>query len=322
MKNMHKLGLCGALGILIFSLSSCSSPANWFATATPSPTNTPTLTFTPTPTNTPTLTATPTITDTLKPRPTPVSPVTLTGCTYWACPPSKTIQDILGNSYGKNAQFDKVKVNIASTDAIHFYISYCARTKAILDENLPKIQFFYYIDGFSYSESLKGENYTAYTTQHPSVLASCYEMDVVASGWKTGQSHLVSIGLRFLAPVNNGWDAYIAGLSYPNIYNILPSDPTPTPLAPAGKPVPVPPAVNCMVNSNIIISNKSGAAFTLYLSGPGNFVFNLGADEYSTVKVCSGSYTYTIQGTCSGKPASGSGQISDGDQVSFVCRSG
>ncbi len=83
--------------------------------------------------------------------------------------------------------------------------------------------------------------------------------------------------------------------------------------------VPPPAAVSCLINSNIIIQNRSGAPFTLNLTGPGNFTFYLGADDYSTVKVCSGSYDYTVYGTCNGSPASGSGRISDGDQVYFSC---
>jgi uncharacterized protein YraI len=97
-------------------------------------------------------------------------------------------------------------------------------------------------------------------------------------------------------------------------------EPTWTPV-PTKKPasVPAPNVVDCMVNSNIIIANHSGAPFTLYLSGPAKFTFYLGADDYSTVLVCSGSYDYTVTGSCNGTPASGSGRISDGDQVTFFC---
>jgi hypothetical protein len=95
--------------------------------------------------------------------------------------------------------------------------------------------------------------------------------------------------------------------------------PTPTATEVPANVVPPPPAVSCQINSNIIIQNRSGAPFTLNLTGPGNFTFYLGADDYSTVKVCSGTYNYTVYGTCNGSPASGSGRISDGDQVYFAC---
>jgi hypothetical protein len=75
----------------------------------------------------------------------------------------------------------------------------------------------------------------------------------------------------------------------------------------------------CMVNSNIIISNRSDSPITIYLTGPGKFVFTIGPGEASTVRVCSGSYNYTVYGTCNGASASGSGRISDGDQVYFQC---
>jgi hypothetical protein len=93
----------------------------------------------------------------------------------------------------------------------------------------------------------------------------------------------------------------------------------PTPVATSAPAVRSAPSVSCMINSNIIIQNRSGAPFTIYLTGPGNFTFNLGSGDYSTVKVCSGSYNYTVYGTCHGSPASGSGRISDGDQVYFSC---
>jgi hypothetical protein len=102
-----------------------------------------------------------------------------------------------------------------------------------------------------------------------------------------------------------------------------PIPPTNTPLPPPTKTsapkAPSAPSVSCLVNSNIIIQNRSGSPFTIYLSGPGNFSFSIGNSESSTVKVCSGSYNYTIYGTCHGAAASGSGRISDGDQVYFAC---
>jgi hypothetical protein len=106
---------------------------------------------------------------------------------------------------------------------------------------------------------------------------------------------------------------------------------TDTPFPPTKTPVPPPPvatrapsgssapSVSCQVNSNIIIQNRTGAPFTINLTGPGNFSFSLGASDYSTVRVCSGSYNYYIFGTCHGSPASGTGRISDGDQVYFQC---
>jgi hypothetical protein len=95
--------------------------------------------------------------------------------------------------------------------------------------------------------------------------------------------------------------------------------PLPPPTATSAPKAPSAPSVSCLVNSNIIIQNRSGAPFTIYLSGPGSFAFSIGASDTSTVKVCSGSYNYTINGTCHGAPASGSGRISDGDQVYFYC---
>jgi hypothetical protein len=96
--------------------------------------------------------------------------------------------------------------------------------------------------------------------------------------------------------------------------------PTPTATQAPVNVAPPPPAVSCQIDSNIIIQNRSGAPLTLNLTGRGNFTFYLGADAYSTVKVCSGTYNYTVYGTCNGSPASGSGRISDGDQVYFACR--
>jgi hypothetical protein len=94
----------------------------------------------------------------------------------------------------------------------------------------------------------------------------------------------------------------------------------PPPIATSAPSAPSAPSVSCQINSNIIIQNRSGAPFTIYLTGPGSFTFSIGPSENSTVKVCSGSYNYTIYGTCNGSSANGSGRISDGDQVYFACR--
>jgi hypothetical protein len=322
MKSMNKTALWLVAAVLIFSTLACSSPATWFATATPTPTDTPTMTLTPTLTNTPTRTATPTSTNTLIPTNTPVAPVTLTACLYWDCPKSKTLTDYLGDAYTKIDPNVTTTLNIASTDSVHFFQGYCGKTKTDLDTSLPAVEFFFYIDGNSYIDSFKGEYYTITAPQDSSVTESCYGMGTVASGWKAGEKHLVSIGIRFIASANDGWNDYPAGVSYPYLYNVVPTEPTPTPLPAAVKPAPVAPSVNCQVNSNIIISNRSGYPFTINLAGPGNFSFSLGAGAYSTVRVCSGSYNYTIYGTCNGAPASGSGRISDGDQVNFICTGG
>jgi uncharacterized protein YraI len=107
----------------------------------------------------------------------------------------------------------------------------------------------------------------------------------------------------------------------------IPSTPMPTatnmplPTATSTKFAQVAPptsAANCQINSNIIISNRSGNPITLILKGPASFTFNLPPDTKS-VLVCSGTYDYTIYGTCNGSPASGSGKISDGDKFIFNC---
>lgn len=99
-----------------------------------------------------------------------------------------------------------------------------------------------------------------------------------------------------------------------------PTDTPPPPTATTARSASSAPSNSCQVNSNIIIQNRSGAPLTINLSGPGNFSFYIGVSANSTVKVCSGSYNYTIYGTCNGSPASGSGRISDGDQVYFACK--
>ena len=96
--------------------------------------------------------------------------------------------------------------------------------------------------------------------------------------------------------------------------------PTPTATKKAASPgVPGNGPVNCQINSNIIIQNRSGSPFTIYLTGPATFTFSIGSGEYTTVQVCSGTYNYTVYGTCNGSAATGTGRISDGDQVYFQC---
>jgi hypothetical protein len=318
MKTFHKLALCTAAFVLILSILSCSSPAELFATPTPTSTSTPTNTATPTPTNTATPTAT--LTDTPTPTATPLAPVSINGCVYADCPTSKTMSDYLGSAYDSMSPDATTTVNIATDDTVHFFSSYCAKTRTDLDNSLPNVQLLFTIDGNSYADQLTGEYYTAPASQDASVTQSCYGVGGVASGWVAGESHVVTTGMKFTASTSDGWDSYPAGKSYPYIFKILPSDPTPTPTRAPAAVIPAPAKVSCLVNSNIIIANRSGSPFTIQLSGPGNFSFSLGAADYSTVKVCSGTYTYYIYGTCNGSAASGSGKISDGDQVYFTCR--
>jgi hypothetical protein len=108
----------------------------------------------------------------------------------------------------------------------------------------------------------------------------------------------------------------------------FPPTPTPlpsiTPIPPTATPRPttaggvVAPVVTCSINSNILISNRTGSNATLYLTGPGSFVFNIAPDA-NTVHVCAGTYNYTITGICNGSPDSGTGKISDGDNIYFSC---
>jgi hypothetical protein len=220
-------------------------------------------------------------------------------------------------------------VTIPWTDTVHFFSSWCAKTKSYLDSSLSNVQFYFDIDNVSYLGFLKGEFYTIPDPQDATVTESCYGMGGVASGWKIGESHLVKIGIEITGDTNDGWDDYPAGSSYPYIYLIAPSEPatetplpsptnTPVPPPPAATSAPAAPAVSCEVNSNIIISNRTGEPFTLYLTGPGNFTFNLAPDA-NTVRVCSGTYNYTLYATCNGSAVSGSGKVSDGDQVYLAC---
>ena len=317
MKSPRNLGLGVGVVILIFSILACSSPAELFSTSTPLPSNTPTDTMTPSPTAT------------LVPTSTPVPPVSLIGCASQDCPSSKYISDYTGN-----AQIQPnvtTTVSIPYTDAVHLFTGWCAKTKSDLSTSLPGIQFFFTIDDVSYLDQLKEEYYDAPDPQDSSITESCYGMGAVASGWIVGQSHLVKIGITISMDTSDGWDNYPAGTTYPYFYLIVPSEPatatplpsptlTPLPLPPIATSKPPAPSVSCQINSNIIIQNRSGSPLTLYLTGTGSFTFNLGSGDYSTVKVCSGSYNYTVYGTCNGSPANGSGRISDGDQVYFACK--
>jgi hypothetical protein len=318
MKTINKLALGGAALVLILSILSCSSPAQFFATPTPTSTSTPTSTLTPTPTDTSTPTATQT--DTPSPTMTPAAPVSLAGCVYASCPTSKTMSDYLGDAYANIRPDTTTIVNIGTGDTVHFFTAYCAKTRTDLDNSLPDVQLLFTIDGNSYLDQLTGEYYTSPYPQDASVTQSCYGMGGVATGWVAGESHVITTGMKFTASANDGWNFNPAGRSYPYIYKIMPSDPTATPTRAPAAVNPAPAAVSCQVDSNIIISNRSGSPFTIQLSGPGSFSFSMGATAYSTVKVCSGTYTYYIYGTCNGHAASGTGKISDGDQVYFACR--
>jgi len=312
MKMQGKYWLIVVIAVLLFSVLSCSSPLKLFATPTSTPTNTATFT--------PTFTRTATFTATVEP------PIDLFGCTYNECPLSKTINDYLGeNNYP--AVNVETPLTIPWTDTVHFYYSWCAVDQATLQDNLQKLEFYFTINDVSYINYLQDETFEVPDSTDPSLTQACYGIGGIASGWQIGEFYQVKIGTRMTSYVNDGWNDFAAGSDIGYIFGIVPTElptetPSPTATAtprPTNTYVPQSVEPSCMVNSNIRIDNRTDGAATLFLTGPGSFTFSLPQGS-NTVLVCSGSYDYTISGTCGGSAASGMGRISDGDDIYFYCQ--
>ena len=321
MKHTRNLSLGGIAFALILAIIACATPAQLIATQTPAPTNTPVSTNTPIPPN---------ITI---PAATPATPVTLYGCATTDCPSAYTLTDYLGDGLAQPGIQTTVK--IPWTQPIHIYYNWCATDRNILDTNLKNINFIFSIDEVSYVQSLQGEYYDVKNYKNVSLVDSCYGVGGLASDWKLGDPHRVRLGLEITADINDGKKDFPGGTSLAYDYLVVPTDmpseppahPTDTPeptlvyipptsSGPAAPPVNAEPA--CLVNSNILIDNRSDGPATLYLTGPASFTFTLGLSA-NTVLVCSGTYNYYITGTCNGSDASGTGKISDGDNIYFYC---
>jgi hypothetical protein len=198
-----------------------------------------------------------------------------------------------------------------------------------LEANLQHIRFVFAINDISYVDVLKGEYFDSTNAQDATHTDSCYGMGGVASGWQAGQTQVIKIGLEVNDAINNGWYDFPAGTSQTNIFLMDPALPaTDTPLpSPTKTPKPVityaPPATaaapktSCMIDSNMLLGNRTGSQATIYLRGPANFTFVLAPGEQNTVKVCSGCYNYTFMGACTG-----SGRLCDGDNGYFTCGGG
>lgn len=149
------------------------------------------------------------------------------------------------------------------------------------------------------------------------------------AGWQINQPHSIRIGFTFNEALSDGWYDYPAGFSAVYEYYIepaiLPTD-TPTPLPtvtplPTKTSTPRPTAIpytstpSCSENASIVINNTTGGRITLYLNGPAKYTFYLNTG-YTTLKVCSGSYSYTAYG-CGG--ANDTGTINSGEEHEFYC---
>jgi hypothetical protein len=185
------------------------------------------------------------------------------------------------------------------------------------------------VDYFGDLGIFSAQVYDSPGTDYPVIFVFSRKVTIIGRAYQSAWLKVVSIS----DPTEAGWisaDKLTYTLTCPDLQEadfapvpIPTSTDTPLPPTPVATSAPAvrsAPSVSCIINSNIIIQNRSGAPFTIYLTGPGNFTFNLGAVDYSTVKVCSGSYNYPVYGNFHGSPVSGSGRVSDGDQVYFACK--
>jgi hypothetical protein len=273
----------GGILVLMLSLLACSSPAQLFATATPVPSDTPTITLTPSATTT------------------PAAPVNLIKCLYNVCPPSTSIEAYLGQNVTPQPNVENY-VEIPWSDSVHLFNGWCAIDRTTLDDNLKKIEFFFTINDNSYLDSLQGEYYTIPDPQDSTKTEYCYGVGGVAQNLVIGQSFMIKIGARTTDNINDGWNDYPSGTSYPYIYRVLVVEVptvTPTPVSTATKtPKPIPtgrmstPKPACDATDTISIQNETTGPVAITLTGPAYYSFQLSPGPNS-FRVCPGTYNYT-----------------------------
>jgi hypothetical protein len=296
--------------VIVLTVLSCSSPLHLFIfpTATSTFTNTPT--FTSTPTNTPTPTAV------IPP------PVFVTGCVFPDdCPDANSVVTYLTGDLQSNVF---TQVAISYTDIVRVDNSWCTKDEASLQESIQHISYIFKIDGISYLDLARVEQGVSSDTSDPSIQYTCSFIGATLSGWQVNKGHRVEIGYSFDSNVSDGWrtrtpftSVYkysIHPLFIPTETPTLTPSPTrtaqPLPTIPYNTPEPA-----CEASSSITITNSTDGEVVLYLTGPTNFTFYLGAGD-TTISVCEGTYDYEATG-CGG--ATNSGSMSSGESHEFYC---
>lgn len=217
---------------------------------------------------------------------------------------------------------------------VRFYSSWCAIDGATLDQNMDHIQFVFTIDGVSYVDDLKRGHISTEDENDPNVIHPCFAVGGVLSGWKLSQPHLVTIGIKIIDEIFDGWDVYPANTPQLRTYRINPAfiptatftptitrTPTrvPTRVPPTFVPITAaPPTPACADMANIHVTNNTGGWMTVNLNGPAQYTFSF-LQKDNDFSVCRGEYKYTAYG-CSGG-SSASGTINTGGSLEFTCRS-
>lgn len=272
---------------------------------------------TPTPTDTPTATVTPSVTPTSTATPTPLPAINLTPCAYLRyCPEASSIASFIDEELPDGEEY---YVEIPPETDTYFSIGWVAKDEAALAENIKHIHFFFEIDGQSYYDERFTAQDVAYTVDNPDPGYPSIFTGIITSGWKIGEPHQIRIGYEFDAEIFDGWDTYPAGTRYEYTYLVMPVilptvTPTPSPM-PIPTAVPYTPTPACDRSASIKIINDTGAQLTIYMKGPASFTFYVASGE-QMISVCPGTYSYTAYG-CGG--ASRTGSASDGDEIEFWC---
>lgn len=320
MNRAKKLVLTVMLVLLLVLGLSCSvvpqGIQNLFASKTPTPTNTSTPTATST--STPTATSTPT------------NPLSVKPCfDVDQCWTSEWIDSYIEESVYSGEIY---RLSIPYDQSERMLTGWSAIDEATLQENLTHIKWIFRIDGQDYFNERMLSPGGIPDSDDPSIERPGMWLDVSLSGWKLNQPHTVEIGYTLTADTDDGWYEYEAGYQTLYTFIVTPSDlPTATPtatvtLTPTPRPTAVPytktPKATlaptnppCEINSSIEIDNTTGGYVTLKLSGPMSYSFDL-ATGITTLKVCSGSYSYKAWG-CGG--ATDSGTINSGEAHEFYC---
>jgi hypothetical protein len=272
-----KTNVLAVILALIPILAGCSFAAPPPATATPTPTNTP---F-PTSTDTPFPTATPT-----KPPP----PLMISGClSADTCASAKPIRNYFETPLNYNVRYS---IDVYTSSEVWFSFEWCAIDQVTLDQNIANLEFEFTIDGVPYLETLS-QGYTS-MQDDASVSHPCYSIGGVLSGWRSGSSYQIVIGVTLLTDTFNGWNTFGAG-DYLNVFLANKIDlPTPEPTR-TPEPIIVPPTLApCNATAVFRVSNLTSQPAILYLSGPASYAFTAEpGGSISTYLICPGGYSYT-----------------------------
>jgi hypothetical protein len=128
----------------------------------------------------------------------------------------------------ENAYIDNFTITNLESNKVQWSWGWCTKTRKQLEENWANIRIRYYVNGKSPSLEnfvTKDETMEMIVDGHGMQKAFCRSSIGLLTDWPAG-NHNMRIVVRFLSPLNDGWDIYPRNTTYRTNYKVNVSYPT------------------------------------------------------------------------------------------------